>query len=408
MKKFGMKKAKNQSLRYNQRLHLLYLNQTLGMGGAESFMSDLLVQLQKIGWYIKATAVHDPFINLLRANQIKTEKIPVVIDIVGDYKGLIKGLVLWPLAVVIYLKKLFDYRNTDVVLVSGFAEKIFGTLASILFHKPIVWIEFASVTPLIRKFGGLPGILYKLFLPYPKFIITSSVYSANILKTELPEASEKIIVIPCGLRKLAIKKAHKTDSDKLTIICVSRLEKGKGQDYLIRAIKKVQQENIDIKLKIIGIGETLYSLKKLTDDLKLQKIISFEGYVKDAKAEISNSDICVFPTLWELEGFGMVAVESMSLGVPVIAFDFGPVAEIITHEQDGLLAKAGDIDDLATNMIRLLKDRQLQNQLKKNALKTFQKRFTIEKSAEKYQEYLFAAVPMPEIMSERKSESRSK
>lgn len=399
MKKFGMKKAKNQRSRSNQRPprdqrpHLLYLNQTLGMGGAESFMSDLLVQLQQIGWHIRVTAVHDQFINLLRANRIKTDKIPVVIDIVGDYKGLIKGLILWPLAVVIYLKKFFDYRNTDVVLTSGFAEKIFGTLASIIFHKPIVWIEFASVAPLISKFGGLPGVLYKLFLPYPKFIITSSVYSANILKTELPEVSEKIVVIPCGLKNLAIKKAHKTDSGRPAIICVSRLEKGKGQDYLIKAIKKVQQKNIDIKLKIVGIGETLYSLKKLANELKLQKIISFEGYVKDAKAEILNSDICVFPTLWELEGFGMVAVESMSLGVPVIAFDFGPVAEIITHEQDGLLAKAGDIDDLAANIIRLLKDHQLQNKLKKNALKTFQKRFTIEKSAGRYQKYLLAAMP---------------
>lgn len=373
--------------------NLLYFNQTLGMGGAESFMSDLLAELRKQGWQVVVTAVHDPFIKLLQSKQVKTEEIPVIIDIVGDYKGLIKGLILWPIAVVIYLKKLAEHKEIDVVLVSGFAEKIFGTLACIIYKKPIVWIEFASTKPLTSKFGGFPGIFYNLFLPFAKAIITSSNYSAKILKNELPKVADKIIVIPCGMQKPNQKiPPKKSNSTTTNIVCVSRLEKGKGQDLLINSIKKVQQENFDIKLKIIGTGETLYSLQKLTKSLNLQNMISFEGYVKDAKAEIAKADILVFPTMWKLEGFGMVAVEAMSLGTPVVAFDFGPIPDIITNEYDGLLAKPGDIDDLANKIIRLINDRDLQQKLIKNAQETFQKKFTIERAGENYQQVLFEAM----------------
>lgn len=371
---------------------LLYLNQTLGMGGAETFMSELLRQLQIMGWHVKATAVHQPFIELLESSSIKTDKTNVVIDIVGDYKGLTKALFLWPLAVIEYSWKLLKNRNTDIVLVSSFAEKIFGTLVCVIFRKPIVWIEFASVEPLLNKFGGLPGILYKKFLPYPKYIITSSIYSANILKEELPKVAEKIIAIPCGIKIKKIRTSKKPQNSPPELICVSRLEKGKGQEYLIAALKKVQLKIPDLKLKIVGIGETLYSLKRLAKELKLQKYVTFEGYVADAKSEMKMADICVFPTLWQLEGFGIVAVEAMSVGTPLIAFDFGPLPEIIKDGKNGLLAKAGDIDDLAQKIIFLLNDRKLQNELAKNGLNTVKKRFTIEIASEAYHKYLLEAL----------------
>lgn len=377
---------------------LLYLNQTLGMGGAESFMRDLLVQLQKLGWSVQVTAVHDPFIDYLQKQQIKVSKVPVVIDIVGDYKGLIKGLVLWPIALLMYFKKFLKYRDADVILVSGFVEKLFGTLLALWFRKPIVWVEFASITPLSSKFWGLPGFLYKLFLPYPKFVITSSQYSAKFLKSELPSISSKIVVIPCGLKtgKLTYKNFQKSKVLSVVvppqITCVSRLEKGKGQDYLLKAFKKVLLYNSDVKLNIIGIGETLYSLEKLSKKLGIEQSVVFKGYVKDAKLAMSQADICVVPTLWKLEGFGMVVVEAMSLKTPVVAFDFGPIRELITHGHDGLLTKPADTDDLAQNIIELLRNQKLATRLTQNAYKTFKERFTIEKSADSYQKYLLRAI----------------
>jgi glycosyltransferase involved in cell wall biosynthesis len=381
-----MKQSNNQ-----KKKTLLYLNQSLSLGGAESFIIDLLIELQNLGWRIKTTAVHPHLLTMLRSHNFEVEKMPVTIDVIGDYKGLIKGIFLWVPAMFMYLLKLWRHREADVIFASGFSEKIFGSLACIILHKPIVWIEFASVQPLLQKFWNFPGFWYRLFLSYPKFIITSSQYSAEILKKELPNAANKIVVIPCGINtssKIYPKNLSKnSQSMKPLIVCVSRLEIGKGQDLLIRSLKKVQLKYPEIRLKIVGIGDFIYSLKKLTKQLNLQKTVEFVGYVKDAKAEMKQAIISVSPSVWQLEGFGMVALESMSVGTPVITFDHGPLPEIVTHNQTGMLAESGNVDDLADKIIMLLDNPSLRSRLSASALVEVQKRFTIQAVAKKYQAY---------------------
>jgi glycosyltransferase involved in cell wall biosynthesis len=88
-----------------------------------------------------------------------------------------------------------------------------------------------------------------------------------------------------------------------------------------------------------------------------------------------------------LEGFGMVALESMSVGTPVITFDHGPLPEIVTHNQTGMLAESGNVDDLADKIIMLLDNPSLRSRLSASALVEVQKRFTIQAVAKKYQAY---------------------
>ena len=110
--------------------------------------------------------------------------------------------------------------------------------------------------------------------------------------------------------------------------------------------------------------------------------------MENLNTNIKKSILCVFPSVWPLEGFGLVAVEAMSLGKLIVAFNRGPTNEIITHEKNGLLAKEGCVDDLAKNMIRLLdsksKDKTLVKKLGKQAQKDFQEKYLISNLVDDY------------------------
>lgn len=141
--------------------------------------------------------------------------------------------------------------------------------------------------------------------------------------------------------------------DKPLVCCVSRLEVGKGQDLLIQAWSKVISLVPQARLRIIGEGDWYEGLKLEIRRLKLESTVTLTGWVKDAVAEMAKSDIVVFPTLWPLEGFGMVAIEAMSQAKPVVGFNFGPVPEIVTGEC-GILVRPRDIPALAEAIVDLL------------------------------------------------------
>lgn len=340
-------------------------------------MATLLTQLSQDGWKTEAVVAHPPFQKLLQSAGIVTMPLPVIVDIVGDWKGLLKGIVLFPWAAAVYLFLVWKYRSADVVLVSSFAEKIFASFACWVLQKPIIWIEFAAVEPLLTKFGGFPGFWYRLAMRVPKTIITSSQHSAKQLTKELPSIADKLVVVPCGIVVPPPPFSSQKFPAQTTIVCVSRLESGKGQDVLLRAFAQVLEEVPKAQLRIVGTGDFLRQLQTLARELGIEKQVTFAGYVLDAYDELRQAHLCVFPTLWQLEGFGMVAVEAMAVGTPVVAFEYGPIPEIITHQQTGLLAQPGDIMDLSAQIISILKNQNLAGTLSRQAYQSVQERFSI-------------------------------
>ncbi len=140
---------------------------------------------------------------------------------------------------------------------------------------------------------------------------------------------------------------------KHLVCCVSRLESGKGQDLLIQAWPKVISLVPTAKLRIVGEGEQFSNLKSQVSNLNLDGSVKLTGWVKDSLAEIAKSSVVIFPTLWPLEGFGLVAVEAMSQAKPVVGFKFGPIPEIVTKDC-GILVPPGDISALAGAIVDLL------------------------------------------------------
>lgn len=154
------------------------------------------------------------------------------------------------------------------------------------------------------------------------------------------------------------RSISKFQSNTLTITCVARFQKIKGQDLLVKAINLICQRRKNIRFIVNFVGgvsdgdnnainfyhKTIAESKLVCKDSK-NVTFNFHGYIRDVRQFYTNSDIVVIPSLYE--SFSMVCVEALSHGKPVIAPDIGGPKFIVSNEPVGYLFKPGDVTDLS-------------------------------------------------------------
>lgn len=153
-------------------------------------------------------------------------------------------------------------------------------------------------------------------------------------------------------------------------IAVGRLDAQKGFDMLIDAWALKKEELKDWKLDIFGQGEWQQMLEEKISHYGLEHNVRLCGVTSDIKTEMLHSSLFLFSSRYE--GFGLVLVEAMGCGLPLVSFDCpeGP-AEFITNNDVGLLVPAGDIEKFAEAVVVLAENPQLRFQMgKKGYLKS--------------------------------------
>lgn len=148
--------------------------------------------------------------------------------------------------------------------------------------------------------------------------------------------------------------------DAVELITVGRLNEWKGQDILVDAVAELREELPSLRLRLVGDvfrqeWHHRRRLEKQVARLGLRDIVTFEGVRRDALELVGQADIVVVPSK-RPEPFGMVLVEGMALGRPVIATHGGGPGEILTDGDDGLLVPPGDPHALAAAIRRLVAD----------------------------------------------------
>jgi len=151
---------------------------------------------------------------------------------------------------------------------------------------------------------------------------------------------------------------------KVNILFTGRLEKRKGLNYLIEAYRRVKQEIPNCRLIVVGPGTRLrgkYEKKVSRNDLK---DVVFTGYVSydELPRYYKTADIfCAPATGWE--SFGIVLLEAMAVGTPVIASNIEGYSRLVTHGVNGLLVPPEDEEMLAQALVSLIKDESLRQQM---------------------------------------------
>ena len=168
------------------------------------------------------------------------------------------------------------------------------------------------------------------------------------------------------------------------VVSIGRYVYEKGNDLLIRAWAKVEKSCQDWTLDIYGMGnQTPY--KTLMQELGIDELrCRLHGSLADVKGVYLDSSVFTLPS--RFEGFGLVIIEAMACGVPVVAFDCenGP-RNIITNNQNGILVKPFDVDEYTESLLRLMQDDQLRSQMGNHAYES-SKQYYIEDIASQWKE----------------------
>lgn len=202
---------------------------------------------------------------------------------------------------------------------------------------------------------------------------------------------EKISVIPFGVdtdffRPLDVYK----DENIFQILSVGYLIERKGFEYLIRAIPYVLRENKNVRLKIIGSGPLEPKLKKLIYELNLGNEVEIVKNVSDEELLMiyNSADLFVLPSIIDsqgnTEGLGVVLLEAMACGVPVIGSDVGGIPDIIDDCETGILVLEKDFIEIAENIIMVINDRKLMKNISNNAYNVINYKFSWNRIASGY------------------------
>jgi glycosyltransferase involved in cell wall biosynthesis len=165
-----------------------------------------------------------------------------------------------------------------------------------------------------------------------------------------------------------IKKYHLSSSDK-RLLFVGRLHPEKDVATLIKTMPKIIAEYPQIHLDIVGIGYLDESLKELSKKLHVENKVTLYGRLsdKDLLMTYSACDIFVLPSLAELEG--MVVLEAMTCGKPILIANAPNSASVQFVHKNGFLFKPEDKNDLSKNILKILKDEKLCKKMGEESLK---------------------------------------
>ncbi len=153
-----------------------------------------------------------------------------------------------------------------------------------------------------------------------------------------------------------IKKNRKLDNLK-TITMIARLDNIKDQETLIKAYSKLKEK---CKLVLVGDGEKKSKLEKIAQNLGLEPKEIFLGSRNDISNILANADIFAFSTS-EAEGFGIVIIEAMAAGLPIIATDVPACREVLDNGNAGLLVPEGRVDLWIKEIKSLLNSEKLRD-----------------------------------------------
>ncbi|MBF0371144.1 MAG: glycosyltransferase family 4 protein [Magnetococcales bacterium] len=170
--------------------------------------------------------------------------------------------------------------------------------------------------------------------------------------------NKQIVVIPnplsCDFEKIVRQEIPtKNSSGRINILTMARVVEGKGVDLAVEAMAFLPPS---CQMTVAGDGDLLPTLKKRVHSLGIADRVHFVGWLRGAKKKqfLSDADLFCLPS--QLDSFGMVFMEAMSFGLPVIALGNGPICDVVPHGQAGTLVDQPHPQQIAAAILPFLEN----------------------------------------------------
>jgi len=177
----------------------------------------------------------------------------------------------------------------------------------------------------------------------------------------LSKYQDKIVVVPCGV-DIAKFKPSESETKENTLFFLGLLDefhKYKGLEYLLFSLKKVKREIPNFKLLVGGKGSLLKYYEALADSIGIKNNVDFKGFIPDNELPnyYNRCQVFILPSISSVqEGFGIVALEALACGKPVITTDIVGIARDLEHTQAGIVVPKKDCEALSDAIIKILKE----------------------------------------------------
>jgi len=197
---------------------------------------------------------------------------------------------------------------------------------------------------------------------------------------------------PADLQTIAELRARYRRAAGPLLVFVGRLVEEKGVGDLLVAVAILRRTLADVTALIVGDGQDRQRLQHLADELGVADRVSFVGWIPSGmvRTYLSAADVFVGPSKRAPDGWveaqGLVFIEAMLTGTPVIATASGGIVDVVHHEQTGLLVREASPDDIASAVLRLVADPALAARLRQDAAALARREFTREASGRAFSE----------------------
>ena len=220
------------------------------------------------------------------------------------------------------------------------------------------------------------------------FIAVSQGLKNALVEDGMPE--NKITVIYNGLDLVRFKPCLPPgtyrrwlgyDERVPLVAIVARLHSVKGHNYFLQAAVEVLKVISKVRFLVVGTGPDEPMLKEMTNKLGLQEVVNFTGFISDIPDLMADMDVLVIPSLWE--GFGLTAIEAMTVGLPVVATEVGGLPEVVRPGETGILVPPADAVSLAKGILWVLQHSKEAGQMAENAREIVSREFSSKAMARK-------------------------
>lgn len=262
---------------------------------------------------------------------------------------------------ILSIKKIIEIEKPDIIHAHDFTASILTifTMKNIPvishIHNNPPWIRTINIKSLIY---GLTCFKYKKILTVSSAVMEEYILGNIFIKKSL------VIGNPVLINLIKEKAGRAKEQRSFDILYLGRFTLQKDPETFLKIIKFIKDKIPNIKVGMIGTGEIYEDIIKKIYEMSLQSNIFCPGFIENPYGIVDNSKILCIPSKWE--GFGLVAVEALALGKPVVASNVGGLPYIIT-ESSGKICN--EMSDYTNEIYRLLTDIKYYNLKSRGALK---------------------------------------
>lgn len=283
------------------------------------------------------------------------------------------------------LLKLLPSLEPDMVISHSSKAGILTRLACFRKKLPNIFtVHGWSFTP------GVKGVKRYLFLVIEKVLGVFSDHLITVSNFDFQLGAKYRIVHKTNMKTIyngspdLLKPKVVKNNNKVNLVMTARFSYQKDHETFFKALQQINTNNVVVNL--VGSGDLFAHFKNRAKELGLQSIVTFHGESNNIPQFLNEAHVFILTS--RFEGLPLSICEAMSAGIPVVASNVGGINEMVQDGYNGYLVPKETVQTLANKLDLIIKDKELRENLGRNARHTFETKFSIEQMAANTEQYI--------------------